>query len=431
MNQTVNESWVPTRESSLTKTANSLDPLLALRGLACVVVVFFHCHIARHVVVYENYDFSWLFLGHGTAAVWVFFCLSGYLMGKVFYTRRYVLDVPGVCKFFWNRALRICPLYYFSTFILILFVYPEVLKIENWGLIFRIISFTYTFPLPIIFNPEHPFNPVIWSLSTEVQFYLLVPFLYGLTKTFLTSRKKVIIGTIFILLLTVFFRFLGLMTFPFHTSLILNLDLFVCGFFLNAWFEHSPQPDFKQSSSPRKRKNSFYLKIIASLALIIFYLVISYHGYYQELWNYTPRPATMRWSIFITKTSYFLWPVITTLTTTFFIYAFETEIVKNRGYKNRKLSFQTCLENPFRTLEILGLLSYGIYLWHMPIIIKISPLIVSDDLGRIFFTKLASTLILSTALAAITYYAIELPPAQLKQFSNAPETKPINPSPSL
>jgi peptidoglycan/LPS O-acetylase OafA/YrhL len=65
--------------------ANQLDPFLALRGLACLVVVFYHVAPPRNFIGYQNYDFSWILFGHGYAAVLVFFCLSGYLMGKVFY----------------------------------------------------------------------------------------------------------------------------------------------------------------------------------------------------------------------------------------------------------------------------------------------------------------------------------------------------------
>lgn len=52
-------------------------------------------------------------------------------MGKAFYTKRYTADVPGVINFWRNRLLRICPLYYFAVLISALFVYTDILKIEN------------------------------------------------------------------------------------------------------------------------------------------------------------------------------------------------------------------------------------------------------------------------------------------------------------
>jgi peptidoglycan/LPS O-acetylase OafA/YrhL len=104
---------------------NRLDALLALRGFACLVVVIHHCNAPRNTIIYHNLDWSWLIFSHGWVAVWVFFVLSGYLMGKAFYTERYAADVPGVLSFWRNRIFRIVPLYYFALLILIVFVYPN------------------------------------------------------------------------------------------------------------------------------------------------------------------------------------------------------------------------------------------------------------------------------------------------------------------
>lgn len=114
-------------------------------------------------------------------------------MGKAFYTKRYTADVPGVINFWRNRLLRICPLYYFAVLISALFVYTDILKIENWGYLFRIITFTYNHSLPPIWNGA------MWSLSTEVQFYILVPFLYTFLLHRLVSRKEIVVTSILII----------------------------------------------------------------------------------------------------------------------------------------------------------------------------------------------------------------------------------------
>ena len=117
--------------------SNRLDALLALRGFACLMVVISHCTPPRASIIYRQFDFSWLIFSSGMVAVWIFFCLSGYLMGKAFYTQRYTADVPGVIDFWRNRGIRIFPLYYFAVLIVSLFVNPEVLKMENWGYLLR------------------------------------------------------------------------------------------------------------------------------------------------------------------------------------------------------------------------------------------------------------------------------------------------------
>lgn len=78
---------------------NRLDALLALRAFACLMVVMTHCNPPRNAIFYKGYDLSWLTFSPGGVGVWIFFSLSGYLMGKAFYTERYTADVPGLSIF--------------------------------------------------------------------------------------------------------------------------------------------------------------------------------------------------------------------------------------------------------------------------------------------------------------------------------------------
>ncbi len=416
----------PLSSESSPAVSNSVDALLSLRGIACLVVVLFHCSISRELIIYPPYDFSWLLLGDGIVAVWIFFALSGYLMGKAFYTYRYLPTVSGYKAFFMNRFLRICPLYYFSVLIIAIFVYPEILKAEKWFELFRILTFTYTFPLPL--SPNHPdfnFNPVIWSLSTEVQFYLIVPFLYTAFRPILVSRTKILITALAIIGFTSISRGFALLFFPHHTSLILSLDVFLSGFLLNAWFQCKPRKNMQPAiflPIKKRFKNLISLKAIAIFVMIGLYLISAYHGYHHELWNTTTRPATlMQRSLFITPFSYYVMPVLTGICTTFFIYAFECNGQYNNIIKNKKLSFETCLENPARILEIMGVLSYGIYLWHYHIIQNIAPIVTVTDPLTTFFHKLSVVVILSVILSAVTYSLVEVPYAKRKKYSSSVE----------
>jgi len=61
----------------------------------------------------------------------------------------------------------------------------------------------------------------------------------------------------------------------------------------------------------------------------------------------------------------------------------------------------------------LGLISYGIFLWHFPVVLALGP--AHGWLG--FAALLAGTLVISTALAAVSYYALERPLMKLKYRS--------------
>ncbi len=412
--------------NSQEKTAhhNHLDALLALRGLACLMVVIIHCSPPRASIIYKGFDLSWLTFSHGAVAVWIFFCLSGYLMGKAFYTERYNSDVAGVKNFWKNRAIRIFPLYYFSVLILSIFVYPEILKIENWGYLVRICTFTYH---PYIGSHPVLFNEALWSLSTEIQFYLLIPFIFNILRPRLIKLQQAIIVFGLIILLTSTFKGIIWLSLYHHiyqqmsyavkywySPLINNLDVFLCGFLVNIFIKYKT-PKLKDSDIiiPFTKLNISMIlaKYIAVILLILLYLFSAYHLYSQELWGLANRPGGWRTSMTI-----FVFQPLTAIIVSFFILAFESESYHDFT-RNEKLSFAAILRNPLRILEVLGTLSYGIYIWHIPIIYKILTVFTSDIPFEAFYTRVVVTLVLSTALATVTYYLIEIPASRWKIYA--------------
>ncbi|MBV6624406.1 MAG: acyltransferase [Rivularia sp. (in: Bacteria)] len=396
---------------SNTNKNNRLDALLALRGFACLMVVTIHCAPPRNSIIYGDIDLSWLMFSHGAIAVWIFFVLSGYLMGKVFYTQRYDVDIAGVIKFWRNRVLRIFPLYYFAVLILSIFVYPEVLKFANWGYLFRICTFTYH---PYISFEAVKFNDVFWSLSTEVQFYLIVPFAYSLINKRLNNQKKVFVTGLLIIFATLILRSLLWISFNqeitqnmgyafkyWYTPLITNLDLFLCGFLVNELIQNYK---FKLNYT-----QSLLIKIFAIILIILLYLFTAHHLYHQELWNLPNRSGGWR-----TLTTILILQPLTAITTCLFIFAVEKDVYYEFS-KNEKLSLRAILKNPMRILEIIGNLSYGIYIWHMPVITRTYDVFNAKIPIEAFYIRLTATIILSTVLATVTYYLVELPFAKWKK----------------
>ena len=390
---------------------NRLDALLALRGFACLMVVTIHCAPPRKSIIYNDIDLSWLMFSHGAIAVWIFFVLSGYLMGKVFYTKRYTVDIAGVIKFWRNRALRIFPLYYFAVLILSIFVYPEILKFSNWGYLLRVCTFTYH---PYVSFEAVKFNDVFWSLSTEVQFYLIVPFIYSLIQKRFNNQKRVLIAGLSIIVATLILRSLLWISFQteitqemgyafkyWYTPLITNLDLFICGFLLNGLIQNH-----KLSFNSNQSRIA---KLFAVTLIILLYLFSAHHLYHQELWNLPNRSGGWR-----TLTTILILQPLTAIITSGFIFAFEKDVY-HEFTKHEKLSFSAILKNPVRILEIVGNLSYSIYIWHMPIITRTYEVFNAEIPLEAFYIRLTATLILSTVLATVTYYLVELPFSRWKR----------------
>ncbi|OKH15279.1 acyltransferase [Fischerella major NIES-592] len=418
MEKSINYSYLP----QIIQNQNRLDVLLALRGFACLMVVIIHCAPPRNALIYQNYDFSWILFSHGAVAVWIFFCLSGYLMGKAFFTERYSSDVTGVINFWRNRVIRIFPLYYFAILILSIFVYPDVLKFENWGYLLRICTFTFN---PYIASQSVAFNDVFWSLSTEVQFYIIIPFIYNLTKSLVFNQKYVIATAILIILIVFFSKTLSWLSL-FHqinhqmeyafkywyTSIFNNIDIFLCGFLVNALIKYQ-KPTSHNIEFRFHHKVFWNKKYLSIILMILLYLFTAHHLYHQELWGLTNRPGGWR-----TITTIFIFQPLTAVITSFFIFAFESDNYYISS-KNEKLSFASVLKNPLRILELFGNLSYGVYIWHMPILGKIYSIFTSNIPLEAFHHRLVATLFLSVILATVTYYLVELPATKWKNYHSS------------
>ncbi|BAU04145.1 acyltransferase family protein [Fischerella sp. NIES-3754] len=418
MEKSINYSYLP----QIIQNQNRLDVLLALRGFACLMVVIIHCAPPRNALIYQKYDFSWILFSHGAVAVWIFFCLSGYLMGKAFFTERYSSDVTGVINFWRNRVIRIFPLYYFAILILSIFVYPDVLKFENWGYLLRICTFTFN---PYIASQSVAFNDVFWSLSTEVQFYIIIPFIYNLSKSLVFHQKYVIATAILIILIVFFSKTLSWLSFLhqinnqmeyafkyWYTPIFNNIDIFLCGFLVNALIKY-------QKPTSHNIESRFYYKLfwnkkyLSIILMILLYLFTAHHLYHQELWGLTNRPGGWR-----TITTIFIFQPLTAVITSFFIFAFESDNYYISS-KNEKLSFASVLKNPLRILELFGNLSYGVYIWHMPILGKIYSIFTSNIPLEAFHHRLVATLFLSVILATVTYYLVELPATKWKNYHSS------------
>lgn len=120
----------------------------------------------------------------GKVAVMVFFMLSGYWVTRVF-VERYAHEVQGITTFYLARFLRIWPLYA-TVFLIVLLVavfLPLRMPSDLWLalLIFGVASHG----VDII--------GVTWSLDIELQFYLLLPLIVVLLRSFPNRSIKALL----------------------------------------------------------------------------------------------------------------------------------------------------------------------------------------------------------------------------------------------
>ncbi|MFB2936276.1 acyltransferase family protein [Aerosakkonemataceae cyanobacterium BLCC-F154] len=377
-----------------------IDPLLSLRGFACLMVLIAHSIPPKSTIFYQNYDLTWLIFSPGGVAVRIFFCLSGYLIGKAFYNQRYTTQLTGLMNFWRNRALRILPVYYVFVIILGLIFYPQIWQPENRQYLLRILTFTYDHTLPV------DFHGAFWYISTEVQFYLVIPFIYIFLRDRLPKLKQIFIAFFSLTLLSFCLRLLIWIFIINQTSLpqqqtnnfisyiyiplITNLDSFLCGFLVNAII-------IKQKAKPpinQPKKTFISQPKLALLVILLLYLFTAYYKYYHQFHLL------------------FIAPTITALLTSTFLYLIESDPYP----KSYQFPQKSPWEIPFIILGYFGNFSYGIYIWHYPIVTKLTPILfTSNQPLQAFLLRFTETLILSTLLAIVSYYLIELPATKLKR----------------
>ncbi|MBW0012064.1 acyltransferase [Mycobacterium sp.] len=223
------------------------DWLLLIRGVACGLVYIAHSVYAfNRGWVYRHGRWAWILESPAWLGMVLFFTLSGYLMGKGFYTGKYNLSRSGVSMYLRNRFLRIFPLMVVAGLFVVL-VLGTIWRPSGPGqrptpqLGVRIVLFGFNGQGVAVIGP-------FWSLSTEWQYYLLVPGAFAIAlaaSRFFTPTRKVLLPIATLLVLAV-----GVMNRNYvwtqhggyasysayiYPTLFGNIDVFLLGFLANWW----------------------------------------------------------------------------------------------------------------------------------------------------------------------------------------------------
>lgn len=164
-----------------------------LRGASFLIVFIGHFS-------YENSKLQFLY-NFAPFGVVLFFCLSGFLLGRVTLLEYRLTHRVNFRNFFLRRAFRILPLYFF--FLLIILTISGVSQQRNSNYVIsatewsHLLTFSYNL-LPDTYTTLSPLPAVTWSLSIEEQIYIFFPFI-----ALLLARKKIV--TLSIVLPTLMF----------------------------------------------------------------------------------------------------------------------------------------------------------------------------------------------------------------------------------
>jgi peptidoglycan/LPS O-acetylase OafA/YrhL len=249
-----------------------VDWLLLIRGLACGLVYIMHSGIEfNHDFSYGHSRWAWILYSPAWLGMVLFFTLSGYLMGKGFYTGKYDLSRSGVTLYLRNRFLRIFPLMIVVGLLATIWQSPQLLSIPQTGVRIALFGFNGLDGTGTI--------GAFWSLSTEWQYYLLVPAAFAIalaaSRPF-TPTPKVLLPVATLLMLGVGFMIrhyqwthhegaASWATYIFP-ALLGNIDVFLLGFLTNWWV-------------PRLARISRLLGAVWPWLLVGIYLTYSFVAY--------------------------------------------------------------------------------------------------------------------------------------------------------
>lgn len=166
---------------SLREDASHLRILTGVRGWAALWVFMYHAWTyAKHPsltvgLLGWTLDLTPIF-SMGIAGVTIFFVLSGFLLATPFAQWRVGLrQRPALGRYYLRRVLRVFPAYYAQLAILLVIaaLLPGQPGIGEAGSLVRHLLMLFT-PPPL---GTQPINGVWWTLPIEFGFYLVLPFL--------------------------------------------------------------------------------------------------------------------------------------------------------------------------------------------------------------------------------------------------------------
>lgn len=372
----------------MTAMISGLD---GLRAIAFLMVLGTHT---------GNYDFGWM-------GVQLFFVLSGFLITGILLRMKDSLPAKQYfLKFYGRRALRIFPLYFFYLFILTIAVWQsdliswELFKNETQNIVQPQLHYAY-FYIYDFFHASAVFQSTrflrhFWSLSVEEQFYIFWPLILFLTPK--AKLKSLFLFTIAlgpILRLLIYFIYShhlspSLVSDPYMAVYVLpfsHIDAFAMGAYISCF----------QLPNPRKQ-----------LAILVY--VIPLLGLFTQYLSAGRIQLDTIGYEFTMFTAYkFVWGY------SVLNYLFAL-IVHN--VDQTKL-FSSILDH--FTLSYLGKLSYGLYVFHSPVIwfLLALQLRYSKQLQLSLYLGQARTyfvvLIITTIISCISFHLFEKPINNLKE----------------
>lgn len=323
---------------------------------------------------------------YGWIGVDLFFCISAFLLTRLLTTELESKNRIDIFNYFLRRSFKILPQYLVYIFLVFLFIEhipgdKENLSVDLIGLITFSYNFLYFYvsPSPILLFIH------LWSISFEVQYYLVLP---GLVKWFKkNSMLKKERGILFLLIIGFIARAIFIKLRLEHPAIYFipftHLDSVIGGITIGLGV-------FDNTLIGKASKSLLLLTGVFLISLIFF----------------LPNNDVTGWYLMLT------YPSI----------GFGMSLIVYSASKEKKSSSASLLQNKW--ISYLGKISYGLYLFHVSVFFLVSQFLfinfdyTTDDLSRNYAIVLFIAFVVTTFIASIGYQFIEKPFLRLKNINS-------------
>lgn len=345
---------------------------------------------------------------NGGVGVDIFFAISGFILFLPWARAAWTGAHVDVRRFLGNRFLRVVPAFWFNAGVLVVITFPVVLfSVDGLGRLFLYGSFLAGFAPPSQ-APSYLLNDVAWTLCIEVCFYLALPLV---ARFFVRDRWKIALPVV--LAATIVFKLVAIARYG-HLD---NAGVLI-GAFRNivGMFGEFAAGMAVAAVWAKLEHRGVQLRPAVSLGCTVVGIAgvwapLTFNQYFVGREDYLRGTGELGWIPLLT-----MFPTVALFAgVAIFGICYQPNVV------TRLLSL--------RPIVYLGAISYGIYLWHLPLGQWLSRGVgpgVDPASRRMLLSLLVVGTVVTIAVAAFSHRFVEKP----FLLKKAPTVTPVPGTPS-